>query len=42
MAPAASTTAATVPAEGIEAVTRAFARIIDRVNEREIEDLQPR
>ena len=35
-------TAATVPAEGIEAVTRAFARIIDRVNEREIEDLQPR
>ena len=35
-------TAATVPAEGIEAVTRAFARIIDRVNERDIEDLQPR
>jgi hypothetical protein len=35
-------TAATVPAEGIEAVTRAFAGIIDRVNEREIEDLQPR
>ena len=33
-------TAATVPAEGIEAVTRAFASIIDRVNEREIDDLQ--
>ena len=35
-------TAATVPAEGTEAVTRVFASIIDRVNEREIEDLQPR
>ena len=35
-------TAATVPADGIEAVTRAFAKIIDDVNERELDELQPR
>ena len=33
-------TAATVPAEGIEAVTRAFAKIIDEVNTLEVEELQ--
>ena len=35
-------TAATVPAGGIEAVTRAFAKIIDEVNELELEELQER
>ena len=35
-------TAATVPAEGIEAVTRAFAKIIDEVNELELDELQRR
>ncbi|MCH7749766.1 MAG: M28 family peptidase [Acidobacteria bacterium] len=33
-------TAATVPAEGIEAVTRAFAKIIDEVNALDVEELQ--
>ena len=35
-------TAATVPAGGIEAVTRAFAKIIDEVNDFELEELQRR
>ena len=34
--------AATVPAGGIEAVTRAFAKIIDEVNDFELEELQRR
>lgn len=33
-------TAATVPTKGIEAVTRAFAKIIDEVNELDLEQLQ--
>ena len=35
-------TAATVPAKGIEAVTRAFAKIIDEVNALELDELQRR
>ena len=35
-------TAATVPAGRIEAVTRAFAKIIDEVNDFELEELQRR
>ena len=35
-------TAATVPAKGVEAVTRAFAKIIDEVNALELDELQRR
>ena len=33
---------ATVPAKGVEAVTRAFAKIIDEVNTLELDELQRR